>query len=226
MVRVSREAVGKLLTRECTLWGGGQAARVQSSWRTYTTYMSHKSYPHSTSYALGMDTKALTFVYDGWDGYNRSLEEAVGPLTGEQLAFRSHADMRSVREVFWHISEGRADWFGRMGMDSAKALGEAMRAVDCNNLDGQGLAEWLTRSWRMVADILSTWTVDDLAETFRQPYQGVVYKVTRQWVVWRILTHDTHHGGQLSEMLAMQGIQPLELTLLGGHLAEPAVAED
>jgi uncharacterized damage-inducible protein DinB len=75
----------------------------------------------------------------------------------------------------------------------------------------------------MVAATLDQLTVDDLPATYEQPYQGKVYAVSRQWVIWRIMCHDIHHGGQLSELLAMQGIEPTELTLLGGHLTEPPV---
>ncbi len=76
----------------------------------------------------------------------------------------------------------------------------------------------------MIADTLALWTVDDLAETYNHEYQGRVYAVSRQWTIWRIMAHDIHHGGQLSELLAMQGLFPLELTLLGGHLTEPPQA--
>jgi uncharacterized damage-inducible protein DinB len=87
------------------------------------------------------------------------------------------------------------------------------------------LIEWLDRTWQMVDATLAQWTVDDLTATFEHAYQGKLYAVSRQWVIWRIMAHDIHHGGQLCELLAMQGIMPFELTLLGGHLTEPALAQ-
>jgi len=77
----------------------------------------------------------------------------------------------------------------------------------------------------MVESTLAHWTVDDLSHTYRHSYQGKIYAVSRQWTIWRIMAHDIHHGGQLSELLSMQGITPLELTLLGGHLTEPPIVE-
>ena len=78
----------------------------------------------------------------------------------------------------------------------------------------------------MVANVLQAWSIADLKVTFEQPYQGKVFAVSRQWVIWRIICHYIHHGGQLSELLAMQGFEPLLLTPLGGHITEPPVLRD
>jgi uncharacterized damage-inducible protein DinB len=171
-------------------------------------------------------TRELSFVYEGWEGYQRSIASAIAPLTPEQLAFRASSQMNSVGELAWHIASGRVDWFIRLDAPGSKELTQEMEAVDVASLRADELVEWLNRTWQMVETTLAQWTVDDLTETFRQPYQGKVYAVSRQWVVWRIMAHDIHHGGQLSEILAVQGIFPTELTLLGGHLTEPAVVEE
>jgi len=171
-------------------------------------------------------SRALSFVYEGWEGFNRSIVNAVAELTSEQLAFRATPDMRSAEEVAWHIADGRVDWFIRLDAPGSSELAATIKArdgkppVDYTNAD---LVAWLNRTYEMVEATLAQWTVDDLDVTFEQPYQGKVYAVSRQWVIWRIMAHDIYHGGQLSEILAMQGVVPLELTLLGGHLTEPPV---
>ena len=78
----------------------------------------------------------------------------------------------------------------------------------------------------MIAATLHQWSVPDLSRTYRQEYQGKVYQVSYQWVIWRILTHDVHHGGELAVMLGIQGIEIPELGDLFGHLTEPPLAED
>jgi uncharacterized damage-inducible protein DinB len=132
--------------------------------------------------------------------------------------------MRSVGELVWHISAGRVDWFRRLDAPTSAELWAEIEG-QAEPTEAGELVEWLGRTWNMVEATLAQWTVEDLPATFRQPYQGRVYAVSRQWVIWRIMTHDVHHGGQLSELLALQGIFPLELTLLGGHLTEPPFAE-
>jgi uncharacterized damage-inducible protein DinB len=77
----------------------------------------------------------------------------------------------------------------------------------------------------MVELTLNTWSVADLATTYRHTWNGDTYAVSRQWTIWRILSHDIHHGGQLSLMLGMQGIEAFELGDLFGHITLPPLAE-
>jgi hypothetical protein len=88
------------------------------------------------------------------------------------------------------------------------------------------LVHWLHSSWKMIESNLTQWTVADLSWTYRQPYEGRVYAISRQWVIWRILSHDLHHGGQLSILLAAQGIDLPELGHNGGHIVEVPLADE
>jgi uncharacterized damage-inducible protein DinB len=53
-------------------------------------------------------------------------------------------------------------------------------------------------------------------------YKGKNYALTRQWIIWHVIAHDLHHGGELTLMLGMQGIALPELGDEGGHLSERA----
>jgi uncharacterized damage-inducible protein DinB len=167
---------------------------------------------------------SLQFVYEGWDGYHRSIVSAITSLTPAQLEFRGSPEMRSVGEIAWHIADGRVDWFERLEAPGSRELRAEIEGRGSTPLDAALIVASLERTWQMVDATLAQWTTDDLAVTYEQPYQGKIYAVSRQWTIWRIMCHDIHHGGQISELLAMQGIQPLELTLLGGHLTEPPLA--
>jgi len=169
--------------------------------------------------------KELTFVYNGWDGYNASLIKAVAPLTNEQLAYRIGEDWRSVGEVAFHISKGRIDWLQRIDPRFLELAPQSVaREADKTPFTSDELVDWFQKTWSLVNEMLSQWTVDDLSVTYNQPYQGKVFAVSRQWTIWRIMAHDIHHGGQLTEMLGMQGIVPVELGWLGGHITEPPLA--
>lgn len=176
-----------------------------------------------------MDDRSISLsrVFEGWEGYNTSLARAIAPRTPEELAWRSMPAWRTVGETAAHISLGRIDWFHRMGAPRSEPLHDLVVAGEQPDPeDAADLARWLGDSWRMVEATLGDWTVADLFTTFRQPYQGKVYAVSRQWVLWRILSHDIQHGGQNSVMLGQQGVELPELTYLGGHLTEPPLAED
>ena len=35
--------------------------------------------------------------------------------------------------------------------------------------------------------------------------------VTRGWVVWHVLEHDVHHGGEISQILGSHDLPPLDM---------------
>jgi hypothetical protein len=85
----------------------------------------------------------------------------------------------------------------------------------------------LETSWQMIETTLTTWTVADLAQTYRRVRwgDGKVYVISRQWTVYRILSHDLHHGGELALMLGLQGIDNPDFGERGGHLTELPLAD-
>lgn len=168
---------------------------------------------------------SLWTVYDGWDGYQTSLVHAVAPLTPAQLAWRAAPGLRSVGELAEHISLGRVDWFKRIGAPNSAALAANLPSAGSLAGDAGQLVSWLEKTWAMIDATLSAWTIADLAKSYHHEYWGKTYAVSHQWTIWRIMAHDLHHGGQLSELLMAQGIPIPELGDLGGHLTEPPIVE-
>jgi uncharacterized damage-inducible protein DinB len=185
------------------------------------------------------NTNSLASVYEGWDGYQRSLLAAVVPLTSEKLAWRPAAHLRSVGELVRHIALGRITWFLRMDAPASRELAGQINAWEEDQHGNRyvvenaiaitdqatELARWLEASWHMIDQTLKTWTVDDLAKTYRHTWRGDTYAISRQWTIWRIMAHDIHHGGELVVMLGMQGLNSFELGDLGGHIIEPPLAD-
>lgn len=180
-----------------------------------------------------MTTKssALINLFSGWDGYQRSLVSAIEPLSADQLLFKLGAEGRTVGEIACHIAFGRLDWFHRMGAPGAAELVEKAapwwrpwQPVDPEmGSNRDQIIRWLNATWQMMEQNLMVWTVDDLSWSYEQPYDGKVYAVSRQWVIWRIMAHDIHHGGQISLLLAAQGIEVPDLGDNGGHIIEPPI---
>lgn len=183
-------------------------------------------------------TDSLMTVYEGWDGYQRSILQAVTPLTREHLVWRPAAQLRSVGELVRHIALGRIDWFLRMDAPGSRELAGKIGAWDEDQHGNRyvkenaiavaehatELVKWLEVSWHMVDTTLKTWTVDDLKETYRHVWRGTTSAISRQWTIWRIMAHDIHHGGELAILLGMQGLDNFELGDLGGHIIEPSLA--
>ena len=181
----------------------------------------------------------LAALFEGWEGYHTSIVNAIAPLTPDQLAWRPRPDkgpeMRSVGEIVRHIALGRLEWFVRMPAPVSEELASRIPEWETDSDGARFIVEsalpitedvgallgWLNETWRMVDATLNGWTVDDLDTTFVHGWNGEKWAVTRQWVLWRIMAHDIHHGGEISLMLGMQGIEAFELQALGGHIVLP-----
>ncbi len=171
------------------------------------------------------DSQSLMAVYKGWDDYQVSLVKAIAPLSREQLAWRSAPNLRSVGEIAEHIVGGRVLWFHRIlgeGSSEFAALVAASRPEDAVEENAAELVKWLDATWQMIEGALNRWTIADLAQTYPMPFQGGNYALTRQWIIWHVIAHDLHHGGELACILGMHGIALPDLGDEGGHLLERA----
>ncbi|MGA7669711.1 MAG: DinB family protein [Nitrolancea sp.] len=176
---------------------------------------------------------SLLIIYDGWAGYQQALMSAVMGLTPDNLAWRGGDHLRSAGELIGHIATGRIAWIHDiLGVESAEVdewveeacdPGPAHRLKPGIELDADTLCSGLEATWGMIEEALSNWTVTDLSRTFQHPYQGKTYVVPYQWVLWRIMAHDLHHGGELAFALGMQGIAIPDLGDQGGHIVTPKV---
>ena len=181
----------------------------------------------------------LASIFDGWNGYQTSLVNAIAPLTREQLLWQPAASSRSIGETARHISRGRVSWFSRMDAPGSQELVDRIEQWETDRDGNRDVVEssiaitdnadelvhWLEATWQMIHKTLTTWTIADLAQTYRHTWNGQTYAVSRQWTIWRILSHDIHHGGELSLLLGLQGIEAFELSDLFGHIILPPLAD-
>jgi uncharacterized damage-inducible protein DinB len=180
---------------------------------------------------------SLLTIYDGWAGYQAALVSAVAPLTAEQLAWRGAPHLRSTGSLIVHIILGRVHWIrNTLGVESAVV--DAWLAESTTGPDNHGqysvnrgvrrnsvaLVTGLEASWLLLEEVLGSWTVDDLDRSFQETYEGKTYVVPYRWVLWRIMSHDIHHGGELAFALGMQGISIPDLGDQGGHLTQVSEA--
>jgi uncharacterized damage-inducible protein DinB len=69
------------------------------------------------------------------------------------------------------------------------------------------LVSALKKTWELVAGCLARWTPDMLDDQF---VDGE-HVLSRRWVIWHVLEHDLHHGGELFLTLGAHGVSVPEL---------------
>jgi uncharacterized damage-inducible protein DinB len=167
---------------------------------------------------MAEDNFTLTTFYTFWKAYQDSLKAALAPLTAEHLGLRATPHLRSIGENALHIVGCRAFWFTDfLGEDSneemkvyaywneiALKLGPPIPAAT-------ELVQGLDHTWQFVANCLARWSSADMQQTFPDEEDGKPIELSRAWVVWHVLEHDLHHGGEISFALGMHGLSGIDI---------------
>jgi uncharacterized damage-inducible protein DinB len=168
------------------------------------------------SSATNQSLSLLTF-YRGWGTYQRMLTEMLAPLTDEQLELKAGPHRWTVGMVAGHMIANRVWWFQVwMGAgDPALAHIAHWDPADLATRPPRGKAELLAglaATWQLVEDALGSWTAADLDTAFdiaaavRDEERQFYRPFSRQWIIWHVLEHEIHHGGELSIALGEHGL--------------------
>lgn len=153
----------------------------------------------------------LDVIYENWRGYQEKLRDAIAPLTNEQLLLQPAAHMWPLGQIVQHIISVRAGWFSGTLQDEDEAMNAYMSAWgqrDSPDRNALELVRGLNETWAFIEARLRRWTPDDCAQTFpdEDERDGQVYDVSRSWVIYHVMEHDLHHGGEVSLILGMHGL--------------------
>ena len=157
-------------------------------------------------------TNLLPF-YKGWDTYQELLVKSVASLSDEQLALRITPNLRSLGENVAHIIGTRVGWF-HMLMEQGDAAIEPLETWDAEGAPARSAAELvsgLEQTWQMVQNSLAHWTPADLDYIYEGEHEGRSYRLTRQWIIWHVIEHDVHHGGEVSFTLGAHQLASIDI---------------
>jgi uncharacterized damage-inducible protein DinB len=179
---------------------------------------------HSVStMASGLQT-----FYDGWSNYQGLVLAAIRELTPEQLALRTASHQWAVWQLAGHMAGSRTYWFHDVLGEGDPATRDMFRVASTTVPDlpiedagweddedhprgAAEIVEAIDVTWTMIDDCLQRWTVDDLAVEFSRERRTGTQTFTRQWVIWHLMEHDLHHGGEISQILGSHGVPALNL---------------
>lgn len=155
----------------------------------------------------------LEVIYENWRGYQEKLRDAVAPLTAEQLSLQPAPHMWPLGQILQHIISVRAGWFSGTLQDEDAAISAYMTwgQRESPTRSGAELARGLDETWAFIETRLQRWTADDCVKTFPDEWEGQVTYVSRSWVIYHVLEHDLHHGGEVALLLGMNGLRTLNL---------------
>jgi uncharacterized damage-inducible protein DinB len=119
-----------------------------------------------------------------------------------------------------HVAGTRTYWlcgvFGEPGADrtpfTEPLTGAGWEDDESQTRNGEELVWALDSTWEVVQGTLERWTVDDLERTaIRVRADGVQQVHTRASVLDRLFSHDAFHAGEISQLLGLHGLPPIDL---------------
>jgi uncharacterized damage-inducible protein DinB len=151
----------------------------------------------------------LDVIYENWREYNAKLGVAIAPLTNEQLRLQPVGHMWPLEQIVQHIISVRAGWFSGTLQDNDEVMDAYMEWAqrDSPSRRAAELVRGLDETWAFIETRLRRWTPEECAVTFPDEWEGQIYDVSRSWVIYHVLEHDLHHGGEVSLILGMNGLQ-------------------
>lgn len=165
-------------------------------------------------------TRPLAELYPDWPQYAARIRDSVATLDAAALDLRAGPEHAPIWALAAHVAGARVYWlcgvFREPGAETTPFLDPASGIGWEDDLDhprtGVELAGALDAGWAIVADVLTRWTVDDLERTAtRSGPDGTAQLHTRASVLNRIMSHDAFHGGEISQLLGLHDLPPIDL---------------
>jgi len=171
-----------------------------------------------------MSIATLQPFYEGWAKHQALVIDALLGLTPEQLDLRTAPHQWAVWQLAGHVAGSRAYWFHDILGEGDQATRDLFR-VDRTTVpdlplehagweddedhprSAEELVDGLRRTWTIMDDCLRRWTSEDLDASVVRPSRTH----HRGWVVWHVMEHDIHHGGEISQILGSHGLAGLDL---------------
>ena len=152
--------------------------------------------------------ETLAFFTQGWQNYQDQLSIALARLSPEQLALRAAPNLRSIDELARHIIGVRAGWFHYVLKEGDEEFG-AFSEWNGSGKPPRSAAELvsgLEKTWQVMQEVLGRYTLADLQSMVEDEDDGQIYTIPRGWVIWHVIEHDLHHGGEIAYSLGMHGL--------------------
>jgi len=148
--------------------------------------------------------------YNRW--MNDKVYASVARLTDEDRKRDRGAFFRSIHNVLNHILVADRIWLGRLagrvpepgciGVDGIKSLDQEIAS------DFDELRRERDRTDTVIDAWVETVTADTLAGTLRFVRKGESRDVPLWWAVTQLFNHQTHHRGQITNLLFQAGQDP------------------
>ena len=162
-----------------------------------------------------MTDSTLTAIYRGWETYQGYLIQALTPLSNEQLQLGVAPSLWPISRIARHIIAARVYWYHAILRMGDPEIFKPMQTWDDFEVPVRSASDiigGLRTTWKLMQDAIASWSTADLESSIsRRRSDGTEETLTRQWIIWHVIEHDVHHGGEISIALGANGLTGLDL---------------
>lgn len=155
----------------------------------------------------------MSTIYWGWHNYQALLIKALTPLSSDQLGLRAVPGVRSIGDIATHMIGARARWFHQLFGEGGDAFAD-LGTWDRKGMPARTAAELvhgLETTWSGMHEAIDRWAPAEWQQTYPGDYPSDPQPITRPWVIWHLIEHDLHHGGEISLTLGIHGLTAPDL---------------
>lgn len=153
---------------------------------------------------MNIATLGQVRIIESWQYYQSELKRVIAPLTEEQLSLRPVPGQRSLGELAAHIVFGRALWLHRVLGQPELAPMLDWDKPEARPRTAAEVVQGLDLTWRILRTCLDDWTAEALRSTVPSD------EAERLQVIWGLMEHDMHHGGEFSFVLGTCSLPALD----------------
>ena len=153
----------------------------------------------------------ISTIYTGWHTNQTRLTTALTSLSCEQLALRAAPTLRSIGEIATHMIGARARWFMMEEDDDILAVFATWDRSGMPTRPTAELIQGLETTWQAMQAAIASWTPTDWQWTYPGEEPDEPALITRPWVIWHLIEHELHHGGEIALTLGLHGLAAPDL---------------
>jgi DinB superfamily len=167
---------------------------------------------------------SVSWLYPDWPQYASRIRDAVKDLTADQLALRAGPEHAPIWALAAHVAGTRVYWLcgvfeepGGEGTPFAAPYELGWEDDLAHPRSGEELARALDSTWGVVSDCLDRWSLDDLDATAVRVTNAGTTRHSRASVLNRMCSHDAFHAGEISQLLGLHELPPIDLWARQAH---------
>jgi uncharacterized damage-inducible protein DinB len=149
---------------------------------------------------MDVSKASLGAIYAGRLNYQSLLIDALARLKANQLALQAAPHLCSIEAIATHMIGARRRWFASPLGDGDKHLASLSRWDHRGGpvRSAEEIVQGLRYSLDYIRNTIIGWSPSDWQETIPGEDSHKPQVITRPWILWHLIEHDLHHGGEIS----------------------------